>query len=170
MALMNLSPWKTRMTLTSQIYKMSSSENLEVTVTPSNFYFLTICLWKSCHFWERDWFWRHYLTVLKYHDFTLRTMKQPFHTNQLSSSGAVRLAVLLLVSFIIQEFFFNLLTLIETMYICYIVYFCCALWPHLFCLGALSVLLYWPALNRILLSCVSALLNKKSGEKRRKWT
>lgn len=110
---------------------------------------------KSSGSWKRDRFWHHYLTVLKYHNFTLRTMKQRYHTNQPSPSAAVRFALLCPVSFIVQVlFYFKFIDLngncwFDVSYFPYYIFKLeFSLYSLFLCQEALRVLLYWPALNQ----------------------
>lgn len=106
---------------------------------------IAISLWKACGFWKREQFWHHYLPILKYHNFTLHTMKQPYHTTQPSPSAAVRPAPLSRASFI---FYFKFIDLHRNyLHLMHQVFYtvCSQLHGLFLCQEALSVKLYWPA-------------------------
>lgn len=83
----------------------SSTLTVQNETSPEPERLTAISLRKSFGFWKRDRFWHNYPTVQKYHNFTLQTMKQPYHTEQPS---AVRCAPLSPVSVIVQVFLLHI--------------------------------------------------------------
>lgn len=75
----------------------------------------------------------YYVTILKYYNFTLQTMKQPYLNNQ--PSGLLRCSLLSPVSFIVQLVY-------STLHLLTLIYIECILFSILCVLGSCSIALF----------------------------